>query len=651
MNSDSLVKRILLFTFCVFYITVSKAQEGIKKTLDGKNIEEKISENAKYQSALSHLKLKKDSLKTTASFSDKNPIYQDILKLAESHADTLNIIDALLELSYLNFDHKKYNEAEQYALRIDNTLKNENNKERDYLLLAKSKVALIAIYSHTYKTSRAFESALLANEYYQKVKDQKAIQKDLMFNYLFLAAMFRDAGDEKATIASIESALKLYKKDSDLDYLLMDSYLMLGNVYNDFKNDSGKAASYTKKALDFAINLNDAYGQTSALIKLGGIYLHTDKELASNYVKKALIIAKNNDISVVMLVCYNSLSNLYLENDNNLLALKYVDSALALNKPTKYAEIHSNSLVLKSRYYKAVKQPDIALKYLIENLNFAKSENSLNLLEEAYEDMYCCYNEKGDYENCQLYYDEYDAAKEKNEAKTKNSQLELLKVSYEYREASSKLEKERIALQLSASKQKRIKANSYFIIAFVVLTTLFIIIVFIKQKRQVNAEKVALEAKQQLLEVKKEELDKEVKFKNKSVTNFALQINEKNELLKDIKSKLKAIKPANNGSKIMILDLMIQVSNDIEKNEEKVALHLEASQKNAQFEQKINELFLDLTEKEKTIVTKVRLGQGSKEIAQNLNISKASVDNYRYLIRKKMNVPKGETLESFIKNI
>ncbi len=656
MHLNTLVKRIVLLVLCFFLNTVCKGQENIKKNKDEKNIEEKLSENSKYLKELSYLKLKKDSLKSTASFSEANPIYHDILSLAEIHADTLNIIDALLELSYLNFDHHKFSEAKQYALRIDNTLKNENNKAPYYPLLFDSKVTLSAIYTNTSQTSKAFESALLANEYYEKIKDpkiknQREIQENLLFNHLFLAGMFKEAGDEKATIASIESVLKLYKKDSGQEDFVVDSYLTLGSSYYDFKNDLDKAVSYTKKALDIAINTNDAFGQCKALNNLGKMYLDTDKELASNYFKKALIIAKNNDEKISMLVSYNLLSNLYLENNNFLLALKYADSALTLNKQTKYAEIQSNALVLKSKYYKAVKQPDIALKYLNENLNYAKSTNSLNLLEEAYEEMYRFYNEKGDFKNCKSYYDKYNTIKEKNEAKTKNSQLALLKVSYEYREASSKLEKERIAIQLSESKQKRIKANSYFIVTFIVLTTLFIIIVFIKQKRQVNAEKVALEAKQQLLEVKKEELDKEVKFKNKSVTNFALQINDKNELLKDIKSKLKAIKPANNGSKIMILDLMIQVSNDIEKNEEKVALHLEASQKNEQFEQKISELFLDLTEKEKTIVTKVRLGQGSKEIAQNLNITKASVDNYRYLIRKKMNVPKGLALESFIKNI
>jgi DNA-binding CsgD family transcriptional regulator len=47
----------------------------------------------------------------------------------------------------------------------------------------------------------------------------------------------------------------------------------------------------------------------------------------------------------------------------------------------------------------------------------------------------------------------------------------------------------------------------------------------------------------------------------------------------------------------------------------------------------------------------LRLGQSSKQIALQLNISAASVDNYRYAIRKKMNIPKGESLKMFIQNI
>jgi DNA-binding CsgD family transcriptional regulator len=47
----------------------------------------------------------------------------------------------------------------------------------------------------------------------------------------------------------------------------------------------------------------------------------------------------------------------------------------------------------------------------------------------------------------------------------------------------------------------------------------------------------------------------------------------------------------------------------------------------------------------------LRLGQTSKQIALQLGISSASVDNYRYNLRKKMAIPKGESLKAFIKEI
>ena len=66
---------------------------------------------------------------------------------------------------------------------------------------------------------------------------------------------------------------------------------------------------------------------------------------------------------------------------------------------------------------------------------------------------------------------------------------------------------------------------------------------------------------------------------------------------------------------------------------------------------KIDQLYQNLSDKEKKVATMLRLGQTSKQIALQLNISAASVDNYRYTLRKKMNIPKGKSLKMFIQNI
>ena len=69
------------------------------------------------------------------------------------------------------------------------------------------------------------------------------------------------------------------------------------------------------------------------------------------------------------------------------------------------------------------------------------------------------------------------------------------------------------------------------------------------------------------------------------------------------------------------------------------------------FHHKLRKLYPELSEKEKRVATLVRLDLSSKQIGIKLNITKASVNNYRYSLRKKMNIPKEVFLYDFIKKV
>jgi len=172
------------------------------------------------------------------------------------------------------------------------------------------------------------------------------------------------------------------------------------------------------------------------------------------------------------------------------------------------------------------------------------------------------------------------------------------------------------------------------------------------RQRELNlARRAVLESKQEVLYVKQQAFDNKVRFKNKQITDFAIHISEKNELLENIKSKLKSIKVTNDTYKEIVNDTMHFINNDIEQNKEKIQLYQQVNETTDSFRAKINEMYKSLSDKEKKVATMLRLGQTSKQIALQLNISAASVDNYRYTIRKKMNISKGESLKMFIQNI
>jgi DNA-binding CsgD family transcriptional regulator len=158
-------------------------------------------------------------------------------------------------------------------------------------------------------------------------------------------------------------------------------------------------------------------------------------------------------------------------------------------------------------------------------------------------------------------------------------------------------------------------------------------------------------AKQEVLNVKQKALDDVVAFKNKQITDFAIHISEKNDLLDKIKVRLKGIKVTNDSHKEVVQDTIHFINSDMDQNREKIQLYQQVSETTDSFRAKIDQLYTNLNEKEKKVATMLRLGQTSKQIALQLGISSASVDNYRYNLRKKMAIPKGESLKAFIKEI
>ena len=92
---------------------------------------------------------------------------------------------------------------------------------------------------------------------------------------------------------------------------------------------------------------------------------------------------------------------------------------------------------------------------------------------------------------------------------------------------------------------------------------MFFLISFYRQKKLNTIKRENLIAKQEVLSIKQEALDAQVIFKNKQITDFAIHISEKNELLEKIKIKLKELKVINDTHKAVVKDTIHFINNDI----------------------------------------------------------------------------------------
>lgn len=152
-----------------------------------------------------------------------------------------------------------------------------------------------------------------------------------------------------------------------------------------------------------------------------------------------------------------------------------------------------------------------------------------------------------------------------------------------------------------------------------------------------------LKAKEQIMKIEKEQLQKDIDHKNRELAISTMSIIKKNEILSSIKKELLTEKADNFNKKVVkIIDKNINNNKDWE--------FLEEAFNNADkdFLKKIKKVHPNLTPNDLRFCAYLRLNLSSKEIAPLLNISVRSVEIKRYRLRKKINLPHEKGLIDYI---
>ncbi|MEO6757897.1 MAG: hypothetical protein ABIO24_00480, partial [Saprospiraceae bacterium] len=164
-----------------------------------------------------------------------------------------------------------------------------------------------------------------------------------------------------------------------------------------------------------------------------------------------------------------------------------------------------------------------------------------------------------------------------------------------------------------------------------------------QQRRNLEAE-TRQELARQRSEAEKEKLRLEVENKSRELTNAAFNLIRKNEALQGIKDDLLA-----NRSEPQSWQKIVR----------RIDTHLEGDHDWEIFESSFNRLhddffkrlmlrFADLTPGDMRLAAYLKMNLSSKEIAPLLNISVRGVENKRYRLRKKLDLPEDANLTEFI---
>lgn len=573
---------------------------------------------------------------------------ENALSLSKVENDSFNIIRAYNRFSEL----EKYFEDDSKTLKYaDSALQYASvTNQKHFPGIAYSYRNKGLAYNYLERFDLSLESFLSANRFLLKDTQDDETKTYLAENYTDLASIY-------ASIDNNETALECIKKALAIS-IPINAYWEIGDSYEFMfahyfqEKQYPLAQKYIDSAQTMYAKVNNLQGIQFLDKYRAEIYLKQDKpDLAIPIYDALLQLDKKDSIAYILTEGYTFLSKAYTKKNKFELANRYLDSARI---QASISENLSHRISIASQQAKIYKNKRQLGRGILELQKILANEN-IEFFQESKKDLYKQLSDlhtlNKDSKNALLSLNEYHRIKDSLRAILQKNKFNVIQSEFNYNELSAKLEAREAQLQVSKAEQQRARDNTYFTIVVLGLIVIFFIISFYRQKKLNTIKRENLIAKQEVLSIKQEALDAQVSFKNKQITDFAIHISEKNELLEKIKTKLKEVKVINDTHKTVVKDTIHFINNDIDQNKEKIQLYQQVKQTNDSFRAKIDQLYSNLNEKEKKVATMLRLGQPSKQIALQLGISAASVDNYRYNLRKKMEVPKGHSLKDFIKKI
>jgi DNA-binding CsgD family transcriptional regulator len=173
----------------------------------------------------------------------------------------------------------------------------------------------------------------------------------------------------------------------------------------------------------------------------------------------------------------------------------------------------------------------------------------------------------------------------------------------------------------------------------------------LREKEKFKLEKLKID--KEILTLKEENLNLEIKKKNTELATSTLNNIKKNELLTSLITDLNKIDKAvlNSALHPPIKKVIKKINHNLTDKDDWLTFELHFRNAHSDFFEKLRDKHPGLSSNEIKLSAYLKLNLSSKEIASLLNISIKSVDQGRWRLRKKLDLPKDSSLVNYIQSI
>jgi len=645
------MKNALLIFFVILHHIVL-AQKGTvqihsKKTDSINTILSKS--NLNYKEKLENLFLLSNEYLIAHDHKKALNIFLKTRQLAQENNDTLTIGITYKGEAFI-LGHDKINDRViklmETSIKYIEAVSDKNPLKKGHILRAN--LLLAEFYSESNNYGKA--SSIILNSYDYLTEKEDSINTYYRIDALnTLGYIYSEIENNSKALENLKEALRLETKIND-DFGKANTYNTIAIIHSKQKNEV-KALEYYQLALDIHLKRKDTIQSTVLYNNMGiSYYEMKDYEQAKELLLKSINLAKKFNQKKLLADSHLYLGKCYIAENKIDLGLINISKSTSYSEQTDSPSLMIENLLVKASVANMHKNTSKALAYLNESLILSDKTETIDIKKRLYKALANTYVTI-DQNKSTFYTKKFKQIKDSIEHIQQKHKTDVLKAEFDNLKIRADLKNKDAELILANEREQASQTKFTLLIA---LTSLFIIALIIIILRQIKLNKTRKRmwlAQKEVLSLKQKNTANKILYKNQQITDFAIHITEKNDLLEKIKKQVKKIQIEDKASITHVNNLIMQINDDITQNKEKAQLYSNIDENSDDFNTKINTRYANLSLKEKKIITFIRLEHSSKQIALQLNISPRSVDNYRIKLRKKMEVPKGTRLLDYIKSI
>ena len=436
-------------------------------------------------------------------------------------------------------------------------------------------------------------------------------------------------------------------EDNNFQELIPHLYNNLGNLYLSIE-DYEDATESLEMAYGLFSDLDDQYNAALVRSNLALIDSNTGEldQALEGYLESLGTFTRLQQWNG-MASTYDAITRIYVEGEDLQSAHQYMELALntlgtgesAYKGPT--SRFRSSIYTTAGDLYMRMDSLDKAIKYSHMGLKEAQANSYLKDIYNNARTLGTIYDEQRVLDSALFYNKMFIEYYSQFESESDARRITQIKMQHQFDRLLREREVEEIKRE-EAYKRKELLYIGLTVLA--VFTAVILWLLYANQK----AKTARINLKKQNLELEKTALNQEITYKKKELASQMMYLIEKNEFINTIARKLIELKPNSKKEQQTIIQQLITELRSNSSNKVWKDFEYRFKEVNAEFYDKLNESYPDLTPNEVRLCAFLKLNMSTKEISSITHQSVKSINMARFRLRKKFDIERDENLISFL---